>query len=104
MNTVPVKGAKRRLTFALFLIVWLFKLISGIIDVNTRHIPNYPEAVKVFPYIGQMGYVVITSFFVALNLLMSILARKIPKWLAIFIAMLQIFMLLTLLLFSSGGI
>jgi hypothetical protein len=105
MNNVPAKGSKRRLVFALFLGVWLLKLILGVIDVTGRHVPSYPDAVRGSPDIGQMGlYVVIPSVFVVLNLLLFVFANRLQKWLAIIIAILQILLLLILLFFSTGGI
>ena len=107
MRNVAAKnqGSKRRLVFALFLAVWLLKLVLGLIDVSTRHVPSYPDAVIGFPNIGQMGlYVVIPAAFVALNLLMIVFASRLPKWLAIIVAVLQGFALLALLFFSTGGI
>jgi len=107
MMNVPeeVQGSKRRLVFALFLSGWLLKLILGVIDVAGRHVPSYPDAVRGSPNIGQMGfYVVIPSVLVVLNLLLFVFANRLPKWLAIVIAALQIFLLLILLFFSTGGI
>jgi hypothetical protein len=105
MNYVLAKGSKRRLVFALFLGIWLLKLILGVIDVTGRHVPSYPDAVRGFPDIGQMGlYVVIPAVFVVVNLLMFLFASKLPQWVAIIAAALQIFLLLALLFFSTGGI
>lgn len=92
MNHVPAKGSKRRVVFALFLGVWLLKLILGIIDVTGRHVPSYPDTVRGSPDIGQMGlYVVIPAVFVVVNFPMFVFASKLPKWLAIIAAALQIF-------------
>ena len=49
-------------------------------------------------------YVVMPAAFVALNFLLFVFARKLPKWLAIIVAVLQVFALLVLLFFSTGGI
>ena len=49
-------------------------------------------------------YVVIPLVFVALNLLMFVFASKLPKWLAIIVSVPQVFILLILLFFSTGGI
>ncbi len=86
MTSVPaeVQGSKRRLVFSLFIGVWLLKLVLGISDVTTRHVPSYPDAVGGSPAIGQMELgVVIPSAFLALNLLLFALAKRLPKWLAI---------------------
>lgn len=107
MNKVPAKnsGSKRRLVIVLFLVVWLLKLIAGLIDVSRRHVPSYPDAVRGWPNIGQMEfYVVIPLVFVVLNLLMLALANKLPKWFVILLLVLQGFSLLMLLFFSGGGI
>ena len=104
---VHAKGSKRRLVFFLFLIVWLLKFIFGLIAATGRHAPSYPDAVRGFPspYIGDVEfYVVIPAAFVVLNLLIFVFASKLPKWLAIIAASLQIFLLLALLFFSTGGI
>jgi hypothetical protein len=105
MKNMPAKGSKRRLIFAIFLGVWLFKLILGAIDVTGRHVPSYPDAVRGSPDIGQMEfYVVIPSVFVVLNLLLFVFANRLPEWLAVVIAALQICLLLVLLFFSASGI
>jgi hypothetical protein len=89
----------------MFLGVWLLKLILGVVDVTRRHVPSYPDAVRGSPDIGQMEfYVVIPSVFVVLNLLMFVFASKLPKWLAIIVSVPQVFILLILLFFSTGGI
>ena len=101
----PAKGSKRRLAFGLFLVVWFLKFIFGLIAA--RHAPSYPDAVRgfPFPYMGDMEfYVVIPAVFVVLNLLMFVFANKLPKWLAIIVAVLQIFILLILLFLGTGGI
>lgn len=109
MKNVPAKdqGLKRRLLFAIFLGVWFLKFILGLIAATGKHTPSYPDAVRGFPYpyMGDAGfYVVMPAVFVALNLAMFVFASKLPKWLAIIVATLQIFLLLILLIFSTGGI
>lgn len=105
MKNMPAQGSKRRLAFILFLIIWLLKLVFGLIDVTRRHVPDYPGAVRGFPDIGQMElHVVIPATFVVLNLLILAFASKLPKWLAIVATALQVFLLLVLLFFSTGGI
>lgn len=104
---MAAKGSKRRLAFVLLLLVWLLKFILGLMAAIGQRTPNYPDAVRGFPspYIGDMGfYVVIPAMFVLLNFLMFVFANKSPKWVAIVVAVLQILLLLTLLLFSAGGI
>src|SRR5580658_7755560 len=102
---VPAKGAKRRLAFGLFLVVWLLKCIFGLIAVIRRLAPSYPDAVRGFPYIGDVEfYVVIPAAFVVLNFLMFAFASRLPKWFAIIVAVLQIVVLLILLFLSTGGI
>lgn len=102
---LPAKAAKRRLVFVLLLVVWSLKFIFGLIAATRRDTPSYPDAVRGFPYIGDVEfYVVIPALFVVLNLLMFAYVSKVPKWLAIVVATLQIFVLLILLFFSTGGI
>lgn len=105
--TVPAKGSKRRLAFVLLLVVWFLKFIFGLVSATEQHAPSYPDAVRGFPY-PYMGdvefYVVIPAAFVALNLLMIVFASKLPKWLAILVAALQMFSLLVLLFLGAGGI
>ncbi len=108
MTSTLAKGhlaKRRRFVVVVFLVIWVLKLILGILDVAGRNVPNYPGAVRGFPNIGQMGlYVVIPSMFVGLNLLLLAFANKIPRWLVILVLVLQVFSLLVLLFFSSGGI
>lgn len=104
---VPVRGAKRRLAFAVLLSVWFMKLIFGLIGATWQHAPSFPDAVRGFPYphMSDMEfYVVMPALFVALNLIMLVFAKKIPKWLAIIAAVLQVFLLLVLLFLGAGGI
>lgn len=104
---VPAKGSKRRLAFALLFVVWFLKFIFGFIAAKGGHAPSYPDAVRGFPnpYMGDMEfYVAMPATFAVLNVLMLIAASKIPKWLAIVVGTLQIFTLLILLFFSSGGV
>jgi len=49
-------------------------------------------------------YVVMPAAFVVLNFLMLVFASKLPKWLAIIVAVLQGFLLLILLLLGTGGL
>jgi len=42
--------------------------------------------------------------FVGLNVIMFLFASRIPKWLAIIVAALQLFILLMLLFLGAGGI
>lgn len=106
MNS-PAKGSKRRLAFALLLVVWFLKFIFGFIAATGRNTPSYPDAVRGFPspYMGDIEfYVVIPAGFALLNLLMFVFASKLPKWLAIVAVVLQVFLLLILLLLGTGGV
>ena len=49
-------------------------------------------------------YVVMPAAFAVLDLLMAVFASKVPKWLAIVVATLQVVMLLILVLLGTGGI
>ncbi len=105
MNHVSAKRSRQRLVFAIFLSVWVLRLILGVIDVTGRHVPGYPDAVRGSPSIGQMGFfVVIPAGFVAINVLMFVFASKFPKWLTLVAALLQIFSLLALLFLNGGGV
>ena len=104
---VPAKGSKRRLAFVLLLVVWGIKFVLGLIAAVGQQAPIYPDAVRglPYPYMSEMEfYVVMPAAFVALNFLLFVFARKLPKWLAIIVAVLQVFALLVLLFFSTGGI
>jgi len=104
---MAVKGSKRRLTFVLLLVVWLLKFIFGVTAAIGGRTPKYPDAVRGFPlqYIGDVGfYIVIPSMFVLFNFLLYVFANKLPKWISIIVAVLQILLLLMLLLFSTGGV
>jgi hypothetical protein len=102
---VPSKGAKGRLFFGLLLIPWFFKFIFGFINAVGRKIPSYPDAVKAFPYGRDIEYyVVMPAVFVALNLLLLVFARKLPKWLTLIAAISQFLLLLVILFLSTGGI
>lgn len=104
---MAVNGSKRRLAFVLLLVVWLLKFIFGLTAAIGQRIPNYPNAVRGFPfqYIGEVGfYVVIPAMFALLNCLMFVFANKVPKWISIIVAALQFLLLLILLLLSTGGI
>jgi hypothetical protein len=106
MKNVPA-GSKRRLVFVLFLVVWFLKFILGLTAATRPDAPSYPDAVRGFPspYIGDIGfYVVIPAVFVVLNVLIFVFARKLPKWLAVIVAVAQTILLLMFLLFSTGGI
>lgn len=106
MNTA-VNGSKRRLAFILLLVVWLLKFIFGLTAAIGQRTPNYPNAVRGFPfqYIGEIEfYVVIPAMFALVNFLMFVFANKIPKWISIVVAALQLLLLLILLLLSTGGI
>ena len=99
------QASTRRLVYEVFSFVWLIKLIAGLVDVSQRHIPDYPDAVRAEPYIGQFGvYVVIPGALLAFNLLMLIFRRKLPRWIDFVFAILQIIALLILLFMSGGGI
>jgi len=105
--TVPAKGSKRRVAFVLFFVVWFLKLISGLIAATDRNAPSYPDAIIVsFPYhMSNVEFcVVMTLVFLVPNLLMAVFASKLPKWLAIIVAVLQVFLLLALLFLGTGGI
>lgn len=107
MNNVLKKGSRRRLVFDLFLLVWFVKSTLGFIAVAGRDAPGYPGAVRGFPYPylgGATFYVVIPAMFVGLNVIMFLFASRIPKWLAIIVAVLQFFNLLILLFLGAGGI
>lgn len=103
----PVKIYKRRLVFVLLLVTWFLKFIFGLIAATDRHAVSYPTALRGFPY-PYMGdvefYVVFPAALVVLNVLLIAFASKLPKWLVNITAALQIFLLLILLLFSTGGI
>lgn len=102
---LPPKGAKRRLAFVLLLVVWFLKCILGLLAAISPNTPSYPDAVRASPHIGDIEfYVVLPAVFVALNLLMYVYASKLPKWLAIIVVVLQIFLLLLLVLLGTGGI
>lgn len=104
---VPAKGSKRRLAFVLLLVVWVLKFIFGFIAATGRHALGYPDAVRGFPspYMGDIEYyVIIPAVFVVLNLLMAIFASRLPNWLVIIFTALQIFSLLAILFFSTGGV
>ncbi|WP_157510880.1 hypothetical protein [Frateuria sp. Soil773] len=102
---VPAEGAKRRLIFALLLLVWFLKFIFGFIDASGRRAPSYPDAVRSLPYIGDTWlYVVMPAIFVALNLFMFVFVSKIPKLAAVVFSLLQFLFLLMLLFYGTGGI
>lgn len=102
---VPARGAKRRLAFALFLIVWLVKLMLGLGDAMTRHVPDDPHAVEASPYLGQIEfYVVIPSVFVAVNVFLFLFARKIPGFVVLVLLAFQLLVLFALLFFGAGGV
>lgn len=97
-------GKRRRFAFVVFLLIWSLKLFLGILDVAGRKVPEYPDAVRSSPDIGQVELVVISSVFAGLNLLLVAFANRIPRWLAVLVLLLQVLSLLVLLLFSTGGI
>ena len=105
MNDLPAKGSKRRLAFILLFVVWCLKFVFGF--VAGRNAPVYPDAASGFPhpYMGDAAfYVVMPAAFAVLDLLMAVFASKVPKWLAIIVATLQIVMLLILVFLGTGGI
>ncbi len=104
---IAVNGSKRRLVFVLLLVVWLLKFIFGITAAIGQRTPNYPNAVRGFPfqYIGEVVfYVVIPAMFVLLNFLMFVFPNKFTKWISVIVAALQLLLLLILLLLGTGGI
>lgn len=87
------------------MVVWSIKLIFGLADVAERHVPDYPDAVRGSPDIGQFGfYVAIPAALVAFNLLMLVFANKLPRWLDLIFAILQIIALPMLLFMGGGGV
>jgi len=104
---VAVNGSKRRVAFALLSVVWMLKFILGLAAALGQHTPRYPSAVRGFPvrYTGEfVFYVVIPAVFWLLNLFMLVLSKKLPKWISIVVAILQLFLLLILLLLGTGGV
>ena len=102
----PARGAKRRLAFFSFLVVWFLKSIGGLIVAINPKAPRYPDSIRVLPpYIGDIEfYVVFPAVLALLNFLMFAFARKIPKSLAIVVVALQIILLLVLLFAGTGGV
>lgn len=96
---------RRHFAFALFLAFWSLMAVSGIFDVTSRHVPDYPSAVTGFPYVGQAGlYVVFPSIFVLLNVVLLLASRRLPKLLIVFILVIQVAFSLVFLALSGGGI
>lgn len=106
MRAAPI-GAKRRLAFFILAVCWGIKLLIGFIGAIGSGATIYPDATKGFPspYMGDVEfYLMIPAAFVFMNLLMCLLSRRLPKWFAASIAALEGLLLLTILLFSTGGI
>jgi hypothetical protein len=98
------KKTRRRLVFAVFLSFWSLTLISGIIDVTGRHVPDYPNAIPASLYVGQSFYVVIPFAFVLLNLLFLFFSRRFPTLLVGAILVAQLGFLAAFLVLGGGGI
>lgn len=104
---MPKKGAKRRLAFIFLLAIWLLKAVLGLIAAIGQKATSYPDAVRGFPspYLSDFEfYVVVPAAFALLNLLMSVFANRLLRWLAMLVAAMQVFLLLALVLFGTGGV
>lgn len=89
----------------LFLVFWSVMLISGIIDVATRHVPDYPNAVTGFPNVGQVGlYAIFPSILVLLNVVHLLMADRLHRSISGALITVQLVLVFAFLMLSGGGI